>query len=788
MTKRSKFLVFLFIFPLPFLLYAQQPVYILQGYTISQHNKETIQQAKVFIPRLGKSIVTDKEGHFTIAIPAGSYFIEISHPYYQSKTFAINLTTDTITDFRLKALGNSQLLQEVEVIRKKVDRVNTVASGKEKITVNELNSLPFVGDRDIVKTLSLLPGIQQANEGSAQLYVRGGTPDQNLLLLDDVPLYNSSHLLGFYSSINPFLVKDATVHKSFFPSRFDGRISSVIEISSIDTIPDRFTMDADLGVLSSRVMAQVPLIENKSSLIVAGRRSYLDLFSKFSSNPASEANNFHDLFIKYQYKPDDKNAISTSFFADRDKFYYKTYLENTAIRLAEEQIRNRQWFANVQWKTTFNEKINSNISLRANNRNLYVGSYRENTAGEVQYDDAFSSTIRDYSFKGQLNYFYSNRLSINAGTEATWHHFKPSEYKSLNTGETQWINTQPELDTYEMGAWLESTYEDGRNLVQAGLRNNYYLTKDKTWAAVNYRLFLQRTLSAGSAINISASRNWQPVQMLYNPGLGLPYDIWVSSTERVRPQVSKQLSLGFTKDLQINSKAFNLNIETYYRRLNQVISLKDGYHTNDFITYSYLNNRPWEDIVSVGNGNVYGVDFKLEKQSGKLRGWVGYTLSWNKLKFEDLNQGKSFWADHDRRHQLTLALTYPINEKWELGASWVYSTGRPITVPEYAYTGVGIDYSKNDLDPFLNTIYYGNGSRNTYRIKANHRLDLSIKKNFQTKWASGSFNLGIYNTYNRRNPFFQYIDSDGTANSRRYVVKSVSFFPIIPSFSVTLRF
>ncbi len=777
-------------------LYCQNNMWIIKGNVSDEQTSLSVNKASVLIPELSKEIGSDTYGNFILALPSGRHIVQISHPDYEIKVLELHLFSDTSLQIQLKPLLRSYMIEEVSIISDFIDKVGDTQISIERIESKTIDRIPTIGgEKDIAKVLQLLPGIQSGSEGSADLIVRGGTPDQNLYLLDNTTMYNSNHLLGFLSSYNPLIVSRVNLYKAGFPSKYGGRLSSVLDVETKE--PDRNNLNGefDIGLLSSKGSLHLPIIPGKSTLMISGRRTYFDLITKaFSDENEFESLNFHDLFIKWMFFSK-KGKILISAYADRDKIYSITENENSKVYLDENVLMRNNKYLNSAITYNFNDKCSNSFyfQLIEYELNLEDIGKREDTLGN--YNSAFKSKISDYVLKNDFSY-KSDIFSIFTGFETINHHFEPATVNWSDYYFDTAVYTIPKFETWELNAYtsLDVKMGNGRQF-QIGLRYSNYLVNNVIYSNLEPRINFTQKLKNHLTLKASYSRISQPVHLLTNPGLGMPIDLWVSSNNYLTPEYSDHIAAGIYKKLKIKESEFTLSTETYYKTMHNIISYRDGFSSHNFTGLVQNSPKTIENILTIGKGKSYGLEVMLEKSTGKLSGWFAYTLSWTKFQFDDLNGGKSFFSRYDRRHDISLVTNYRINKKYEFNINWVYGTGQAITMPLYTYNAVNFDYLTGSFSvPVGDLIYYGQSERNAFRMKDFHRLDVSLRRYFPFKWGKGFLDVGLYNLYNRKNPYYYYADYSytGTYGTQGFIgkreIKSVSLFPIMPSVSFNIKF
>lgn len=795
-----------------------------QNFTISgsikdASNGETLVGASIYLKETNTYAVSNTYGFFSLSAPRGIYTVIFTYTGYKTITQEVLLDKDI--NLNILFTPTETNLQEVEVSPKEVsENVKSTQMGVVQLEMTEIKKIPsFMGEVDILKTIQLLPGIKNAGDGNTGFYVRGGGPDQNLILLDEANIYNASHLLGFFSVFNGDAIKNVNLYKGNMPAQYGGRLSSVLDISMKDGNNQEFEVDGGIGVIASRLAIQGPIIKNKASFIISGRRTYIDVVGKpwiNNSDFKGTSYFFYDLNGKLNYIINDKNRLFLSGYFGRDKFVY-----NDVEGDFKAVIPWGNAAACLRWNHVFHSKLFSNMSAVITNYNFSFGAEQQN------FELIINSGITDYNFKYDLSYFPNARHSIKTGVNYIFHIFVPTSV-SARQGTTVFdLGKKIHLYSHDAAIYVSDDWEVTQKLkLNIGLRFSNFtqigpFTRYKKDAfgvindtvkyrtnevVANYnglepRISARYSLTKSLSLKASYSRNFQYIHLASISSISLPTDVWMPSTEVIKPQESNQYALGIFKNLRDNM--FETSIEVYYKTMSNQIEYKEGSQPTDNI---YDNP---DNAFTFGRGWAYGAEFFIKKNIGKFTGWIGYTLSWTWRQFKEINYGQTFLAKYDRRHDASFVLTYTANKKWNFGMVWVYGSGNRGTLPNgfFLYEGsLSNDY----------------GLRNSYQFVPYHRLDLNVtftpdraKKlekrkrlltqqykeqgrdtsNIQVskRWAknfSNSFTFSVFNAYNRYNPYFIYLTREGDFGNGTLKVgaKQVSLFPILPSITWNFKF
>lgn len=780
---------------LPLIGLSQKNSYTISGYVTETGSKENLPGVNIYVPRLKSGTTTNTYGFYSLTLPGDSVELVISYVGYQTQIIKLYLNANTPLDISME---NSSLLKEVVVSDTKTEHISEdVQMSKIDIPIEQVKELPaLLGEKDVMKVIQLLPGVQKGSEGSSGIYVRGGGPDQNLIILDDATVYNANHLFGFFSLFNGDALKSVELTKGGFPARYGGRLSSVIDMQMKDGNKEKLKGEAGIGLISSRLTLEGPIKKNKASFLFSARRTYIDLLIRpftTKKNDNKFGYYFYDFNAKLNYVIDYKNKLYLSGYFGKDKFYLRESKMD-----ADRGIRDRSGIdwgnatATLRWNHLINEKLFSNVSFIFTDFLFNIGY--ENSYANNQYNFRYFSGIRDYSVKADLDYYPNSRHTIKTGLYFTYHYFRPNAIavKSHNDDPTyNGLNFKAKtyFDTYETAVYAEDDFKLSEKWrTNAGIRLSNFNVKRESYFNAEPRLSLKYAIRSDLSLKASYAIMNQYIHLLSNSGIGLPSDLWVPATNRIKPQQSQQAAIGLAKDLKIKDDNFQLSVEGYYKKSRNIIGYKEGASFLDISVDDKNENYKfsYEDIVTSGKAESYGAEVFIQKKSGKFTGWIGYTLSWTWLTFDSLNFGKRFPSKYDRRHDISLTGTYKLSDHITLSAVWVYGTGNAITLPVSAYQLSGSGSIQSPTGPFMPKTIYDYGEKNSFRMAAYHRLDLSIQFHRQRKHYERIIELGVYNAYSRKNPFFYSTNYDSDTKTIR--LTQISLFPIIPSISWTYKF
>ena len=751
--------------------------YTISGYVKNSSGEELI-GATIYIRDLETGTVTNVYGFYSITLPEGKHSLEYSYIGHETLLKEINLNENKRIDISL--FEASETLEEVVVTaERKNDNIVRTEMSTMKLQAIEIKKIPALfGEIDVIKTLQLLPGIQSTGEGFSGFTVRGGSPDQNLILFDEATVYNASHLMGFFSVFNNDAIKDLKIYKGDIPAQYGGRLSSLLDIRMKEGNQKGFEATGGLGTISSRLTLEGPIIEDKWSVLISGRRTYVDILLLLSSDDATKSTKlyFYDLNLKTNYKINDKNRVFVSGYFGRD-----------VLKLSD--LFSFDWgnyTLTTRWNHLFTEKLFSNFSLIYSKYDYKMESGDENLGFE------WFSNLEDFKFKADLNYFPNPKNNIKFGLEVIHHHFIPGVARSSFSLSDNTIR-MPESYALEYGLYLSNEHKLLDNLtLNYGLRwslfqnmgdatsynfdDNYEKIDStvydrweiyNTFSGLEPRLSLNYTLNQKSSIKASYSRTLQYVHLASNSTAGSPLDVWVPSSPNIDPQLADQVALGYFRNFLDNK--IETSVEVYYKEMQNQIDFKD---------FAELTlNAEYESEFRIGEAWSYGAEFLIRKQQGKLTGWISYTLSKTERKIPEINDGKIYVSSYDRPHSISIVGSYDLGKRWNFAATWVYASGTPVTFPTGRYE------QGNMIVPIYS-------ERNGYRMPDYHRMDLSItlkSKEKPNKRLSSELNLSIYNVYNRHNPWMIIFSEDETfvANT---TAESFYILPILPAITWNFHF
>ncbi|MBA4196140.1 MAG: hypothetical protein C0459_01170 [Chitinophaga sp.] len=772
-----KLLLVLFFFCIQSSLFAQNK-WVINGVVKDKKTGELLIGAAVKIEGANNGTISNSYGFYSLTVKEGKYNLIVSFQGFQLYTQAISITANMQLDIFLTPQATT--LTEVTVTtKKKNDNITKPQMGVEKLNINEINQLPVLfGERDILKSIQLLPGIKSAGEGNSGFYVRGGSSDQNLILLDEAPVYNAAHLLGFFSTFNSDAIKDVSVYKGTMPAQYGGRLSSVEDVKMKDGNNKDYDVSGGVGLIASRLNIEGPIVKDKGSFIVSGRRTYADAFLKFSKDTTIKSNKlyFYDLNAKANYILGKKDRLFLSGYFGRDVLgfgqTFNTDWGNSTATLRWNHVVNNRLFSNT---SVIYSKFEYNINIKSGQDNIHI-----------------DSQIEDFNLKQDFDLFINNANKLKFGANVIHHEVSPGKISSDNPGFKS--NFTQNKSSWESAAYIshELAATDKLNIVY-GLRltnlsvwgpGSFYkydsagnTTDTLKYAAgqlvasywnVEPRVSASYQLNEVTSFKASYTRNIQNLHLISNSTSGSPTDLWLSSSNNLKPEIADQISAGFFKNFKNNMYEFSA--EAYYKWMQNQIDYRSGAQLRG-------DDNVESQLLLNGVGRAYGLELLVRKKAGKLTGWIGYTISRTEKRFDGIDNGKWFAARQDRTHDLAIVAIYKLNAQWSLSSNFIYYTGSAVTFPSGKYR-------VNNATVFLYT------ERNGYRMPAYHRLDLAAtydnKKNKNRKYQS-SWTFGIYNLYGRDNAYSIEFKDDPN-NPTKTIAEQTTLFRFVPSITWNFKF
>ena len=769
MNRKFIFLLFIGVLGITHQIKAQE-ITTVNGTVKDKLTGESIIGAVIKIDQLVNVVVTSNEyGFYAISLPKGKYDLRISFVGYEEKRIPILLNAPLITNVFLES--KNQLAEVVVSTKRKDDNLTKAQIGTETLNMQSISKVPVIfGEKDVLKTIQLLPGVKSAGEGNSGFYVRGGAADQNLILLDEAPVYNASHLLGFFSTFNSDAIKDATLIKGNGPAQYGGRLSSVLDVKMKDGNNKNYTVNGGLGLISSRLSIEGPIQEDKSSFILSGRRTYADVFLKASEKFKDNILYFYDLNAKANYKIDDKNRI-----------YFSGYFGQDELGLGSSfRINWGNKTGTIRWNRIVNSKLFLNTSFIYSDYSYNVGLKN----GETNFN--VNSNIKDINLKQDYTYYLNPKNTIRFGFNSILHTITPSVFSGTVNNNINKVGR----NGLENALYFNNNFKANQQLTfDYGLRisaysimggdqynvyNNNAITQSillqknefgKTYMNVEPRFTSNYRINDLSSVKIAYARNVQHLHLLSNATAASPSDQWIGNSYNIKPELADQTSIGYARNFKNNT--YELGAELYYKRMQNQLDYKDGTNINTIADV--------ESSLLYGVGRAYGFEFLAKKKIGLFSGWVSYTLSKTERKIDGINDGNWYNAKQDRTHDVSIVTILELNPKWTVSGVFVYSTGNAVTFP----TG---KYALGEQ-----TIYqYAN--RNANRMPDYHRLDISATyENKNKKKNAGSWNFSLYNVYGRENAYQISFQDDPSDNSKTQIIQT-ALFRWVPSITYNFKF
>jgi hypothetical protein len=748
----------------------------ISGTIRDKKNGEEIIGATISISELkGVGTKSNTYGFYSITIPEGTYNVRISSLGFTPSITQITLTKDAKMDVQLETASSA--LKEIKISSIKKDRnVKDAQMGVEKLNMTEINKIPvLLGERDIIKSITLLPGVKNAGEGSSGFNVRGGNVDQNLILLDEAIVYNAAHLLGFFSTFNSDAIKDVQIYKGGMPAEFGGRISSVLDIKMKEGNDKKYNVSGGLGLIASRLNIEGPIVKERGSFLISGRRTYVDQFLKLSKTFKDNKLYFYDFNAKANYRINKNNRVFLSGYFGRDKIgvgkIFGIDWGNTTATARWNHVINSKWFSNTSF-------IYSNYDYK-----IIISSAQTN------FD--ITSRIKDVNLKHEVSYYPNPKNSIKFGVNAIYHTILPGQIKTY--GSSVGINPIKLEDRYSLESALYAMNEWKPNQklsVIYGMRLSSFavlgkgdyrtydsdgkITSNRTYKSgevvKNYvnpepRISMAYVLDSNKSVKASYARNIQNLHLISSSVTSSPTDLWTGSSNNIKPEIGDQISLGYFQNLRDN--AYELSVETYYKSMQNQIDYKNG-------AIVQANENLDAELLS-GKGRAYGIEFLIRKKVGRLSGWAGYTLSKTERKINGINDGNWYNARQDRTHDIALVGIYDLSKKWNISGSWIYTTGNAVTYP------VG----KYQLGNTIQNVY---SARNAERFPAYHRLDFGatyMRKKTAKRESSWSFS--IYNAYGKQNAYTIDFQEDPKDKTKTQALRT-ALFRWVPAITYNFKF
>lgn len=752
---------------------------IVSGHIKDAQNGETLIGATLFVPECGVGTISNEYGFYSISLLPGTYTLSYSFIGYETIEKRIDLTENNVLEIELSP--ETKNIEEVLVTADKKDKnITRVEMGVEKLQPKVIKSIPaLMGEVDLLKAIQMLPGVQSTSEGGSGFSVRGGTPDQNLILLDEATVYNASHLMGFFSVFNNDAVNDLKLYKGDVPAQYGGRLASLLDVRMKDGNSKTLAGAGGIGSISSRLTLEGPIAKDRSSFLLSGRRTYLDLFLPLSSNEDVKDSKlyFYDVNLKFSHRFNENNRLFVSGYLGRD------VMKSPDFRMG---FGNKTF--TVRWNHIFNQKLFMNLTTILSRYDYELG-----TSDDRPESWLWESDLQDMGVKADFTYFIKPEHSLQFGGQSFYHGFNPGSARGVGNQTVFSEYTVEKNQSLEQDGYVSHQFKIGNRLavkygVRASLFQNFgeatvyhfdenYQAVDSTLYAkgdfyknhygLEPRLGLNLMLSENASVKFNYNRSRQYIQQASNSTAGSPLDVWFPASPNIKPQIADQFALGYFRNF--GNGVYQTSVEAYY---------KDMQNTIDFADHAeLLLNKYMEGEVRIGKSKAYGVEFLVKKTEGRLTGWLGYTWSRAERTIPGINNGETYLAPYDKPHDINTVLNYEISERVSLSANWLYATGQPVTLPVQRY----------ELNGTIIPLY---SERNGARYDDYHRLDLSLTlrtRNKRNRPWSGEWVFSAYNVYNRKNTWVLNFKQDGD-NPRETYAEKTYLFPIIPSVTYNFKF
>lgn len=767
------------------------PVHTINGYIEDYNSRERLIGSHILCASLSKGTISNESGYFSLTLPRGNVDILATYIGYQEFSTMVRHKNDTTIIIRIKP---DTYLNEIEIIAEKKQLSERSEMSTINLSQKELKNNPsFLGENDIIQSIKSLPGVASTNDLTAGLIVRGGSQDQNLVLLDGVTLYNISHLAGIFSIFNSDVVKTSTLIKGAFPARYGGRLSSILDIRMNDGDLQQIHGTASISLIASKFTLQGPIVKDKTSFIISGRRSYADLLVKPFTNSKKDLTNgfeqikpefnFYDVYFKMQHIISKKQRVYLNLYKGRDTYGF------TSLSNLENSVNELTWgnnLASIRWNWEVNNKLFLNTSFNYLNFNQAfsyrqeIGNFNKNALSSVDY----KSDITDISSKINIDYVPSPAHFIRMGVLAQQHGYNPGSSVLREENLSNSVDTtilRKAINSTELNAYIEDDMTWNRLTVNAGLHASSFFTEGKIYSSLQPRISANYVLDQGLSLKAAYSRMSQYNYLVTSETSFFISDLWITSTKELKPQNSWQISTGvaFTA-----TREYEVSVEAYYKRMENLLSFKRG------IENTFGSTDPdWESQLIEGDGQSYGVELFARKSKGKLNGWIAYTLSWNTRQFDGINEGNQYPFKYDNRHQFSIVGNYNISKKIDFSFQWSYASGRYTTISTATIPSQFVQFNNNPVD-FINGVDVPQG-RNNYRLSPSHRLDfnfsfIKVKNRYTRTWS-----IGLINAYFSKDPVYvrtAFIRDPNKQDSVIKKIEEVSLLPVIPSISYRIEF
>ena len=769
---------------------------------------ETLIGATVYDTVSKKGVTTNQHGRYTLTLKEQHAVIRISFVGYETQFHPLDMSQNHRLDAKLVG---SVMLQEVKVTGQRVQHVESSQTSMVELPVEQIKNIPvLLGETDVIKVVQLLPGVQSGAEGMSGMYVRGGGPDENLFLLDGVPMYNVNHLGGFFSAFNSDAVKNINLYKGSFPAHFSSRLSSVLDITTNNGNDKDYHANLSVGIISAKFNVEGPIVKEKTTFSLSGRRTYYDIlmqpFIQIAMSATGESGKanagyyFYDLNGKITHQFNNRSRLYASYYQGDDAIYarYQYGLSYTSKEYLNLGYNWGNIVGSLRWNYELTPQLFMNVTGAYTRYRNNLSLTSESIYNQGNYGDTlamrYNSGIQDVTGRVDFDYAPTPDHAVKFGGQYLFHLFTPETSSFREAWKDEWeryafdtIIGKSRITASELMAYAEDDWRINDKLkVNLGLNLTGFAVQGKFYPSLQPRVSGRWLISDKLSAKFGYAYMTQYLHLLSNSSISLPTDLWVPVTAKIAPMTSQQVAAGLFYTLK---DIVNLSVEGYYKHMNNLMEYKDG-------ASFWGSSQSWEDKVCLGRGWAYGLEFLAQKSVGNLTGWIGYTWSHTDRLFDregqELNGGKPFPAKYDRRHDLSIVLTYKLNDHIDASATWVFSSGNTATLGLQQFDP---DPEATEYDPYS---YYGDNavsyisSRNNYRLPNYHRLDVGINFHKDLKYGQRTINVSVYNAYNRQNPYLIYVGYDWSGFYDGYgntmFLKQLSLFPILPSISYSWKF
>lgn len=767
-----------------------QPRFTVNGILIDAMTSKPLRKIPIYILPFKKTIETNAVGKFLFDMPQGVYQFAIDYYPFEKKEVDLILSSDTSIVIKLYSSFQSQFIEEIEVVATK--SLTEVPSSLERIDQLKLLKIPaLIGEKDILKAFQLTSGVTSSSEGAADLQVRGGSHGQNLYLLDGVPLYSTQHFFGLVSAYNPLTIKNAKLYKADFPSEFGGKTSAIVDVLTKDANLKKVMAEAEISLLTTKAFFNIPVFKNKLAVSLSGRISNYSVLNLMALNPIKQDTKltmgFNDVNANITWKIDENNNLRLNYFANADGI---DILQPDRTTVTQSWINNSQQNTGLKWNYKKSDKSSNELFVFTDKYVFDYGFAKTDESINFKYIKQIITGINSSGISEKFMLNISDKLKSTFGGSLKVYGIAPILLQQSDSSINR-INFNNIVSKYDGALFSELKYEFvDKQIITAGLRLSTFGNSDTVFTYLEPRVSYQGIFSNKFSVSASASRMTQTIHRVANPGLGVPFEIFLSSDKNLSPQTSWNYSLGIAKDLTHNNAEISVKADAWYKYFQNIVDFKDGYDVLMVMRYKTGITNNSIDIITQGKGYAYGLDISANYTKKRLSISADYSLMRVNNQFDELNNGKWFPSNTDIRHSVSLTGEYRLSPNWSVNSTWQFRSAKPITVPTRVITYPTNNFSTGELDILSSNYQLIETERNNYRTKVFHKLDISFLHTYKAfRKYNASISFGLYNVYNRANPFLYFISEEENKSGVYIpVLKSMSLFPILPSFSWWLKF